>query len=129
VWAFEQTFGNLIKGKWLEIGNWVSQGERLNWDQQKHAPGFVTSLSKLDRQCQEHQKVLAGLGHAQPKIQWAVVSVDRWRIPQMSLVLVVVVVVVVVLVVAVRLRVGSGLAPANTDLISGDNPGKAIVKY
>jgi hypothetical protein len=41
----------------------------------------------------------------------------------------VLVVVVVVVVIAVRLRVGLRLAPANTDLVSGDNPGKAIVKY
>jgi hypothetical protein len=45
--------------------------------EQQYAPDFVTSLFKLDRQCQEHQEILAGLGHVQPKIQWAVVSVDR----------------------------------------------------
>jgi len=54
-WPFEQTFGDLIEGKWLETGNRISQGERLDWDQQKHAPGFVTSLSKLYRQCEEQR--------------------------------------------------------------------------
>lgn len=67
VWSFTQTLRDLIEGKWLKVGHRMSQSKRLDWNQQEHAPGFVTSLSKLYRQCQEHQEI----------IQRAVVSVDR----------------------------------------------------
>lgn len=43
--------------------------------------------------------------------------------------LLVIVVMVVVVVATVRLRIAVGLAPASTDLVPGDNPVEAIVKY